>query len=297
MPIVQAKCTNCGGTLQVDNTQRAAICPYCNQAYVVEDAINSFVTNIDNLHVENLHVMDDRTARARMEAGEAFLKIHHYKEAQEAFSEVCRLTPQNYQGWWGRIRARTREFTADLITDPELRELDELHRSMQEFLPEEERDGIEQQYTGYYNPRRTENTRLRGELGRKIQELEGKISANEKEDEDIKKNQHSKKKLSGWWVFILLLGIVLTFVLDTDKVVIGAIALLVGALGVLLTIVNNAAANRESARRSQLYEARNKASAERYKLQHAFDVLTESGSHGSLNEQDREVLRAYGHEF
>ena len=75
MPIVQAKCTNCGGTLQVDNTQRAAICPYCNQAYVVEDAINSFVTNIDNLHVENLHVMDDRTARARMEAGEAFLKI------------------------------------------------------------------------------------------------------------------------------------------------------------------------------------------------------------------------------
>ena len=65
----------------------------------------------------------------------------------------------------------------------------------------------------------------------------------------------------------------------------------------LCAIVNNAAANRESARRSQLYEARNKASAERYKLQHAFDVLTESGSHGSLNEQDREVLRAYGHEF
>lgn len=295
MPIVQAKCTCCGGALQVDNTQKAAICPYCNQAYVVEDAINNFV--IDNFHVDNLHIMDDHNAKARMEAGEAFLKIHHFKEAQEAFSEVCRLTPQNYQGWWGRIRARTREFTADLITDPELRELDELHRSMQEFLPEEERDGIEQQYTGYYNPRRTENTRLRGELGRKIQELEGKISANEKEDEDIKKNQHSKKKLSGWWVFFLLLGIVLAFVLDTELIVVGAIAILLGALGIILTIVNNAAANRESARRSQLYEARNKASAERYKLQHAFDAITGSDTFARMDEQAREVLRAYGHEF
>ena len=30
MPLVNAKCTNCGGTLQVDNAKEAAVCPFCN---------------------------------------------------------------------------------------------------------------------------------------------------------------------------------------------------------------------------------------------------------------------------
>ena len=295
MPIVQAKCTNCGGSLQVDNAQKAAICPYCNQAYVVEDAINNFVTNIDNLHVENLHVMDDRTAQARMEAGEAFLKIHHFKEAQDAFAEVCKLTPQDYRGWWGCIRARTRELTADLFTERDLQELEELHRSMQVFLPDEERDRIEQQYAAYYTPLRNENTRLRGELGRRIQELESRISANEKEDEGIRNGQHSTKRLSGWWVFFLLLGIVLAVVLDFERKIIGALVGILGVLGILLTIVNNAAAKKESERRRRLQEEKGTAVAEKCKLQRACDAITSTDSFHAADEDNRVVYRAYGH--
>lgn len=40
MPFVQAKCTNCGANLEVDNSRDAAICPYCHTPYVVEKAIN-----------------------------------------------------------------------------------------------------------------------------------------------------------------------------------------------------------------------------------------------------------------
>ena len=61
MPIVQARCTNCGANLQVDNSKDAAICPYCNTAYIVERAITNFagsnsgpiaadVVNIHNGH-------------------------------------------------------------------------------------------------------------------------------------------------------------------------------------------------------------------------------------------------------
>ena len=46
MPLVPAKCTNCGASLQIDNTQQAAICPYCHSAYVVEQAINNYNYNV-----------------------------------------------------------------------------------------------------------------------------------------------------------------------------------------------------------------------------------------------------------
>lgn len=56
MPVVNARCPNCGGTLHVDNSKRAAICPFCKEAFVVEDAINNYITNnyttIEHLHAD-----------------------------------------------------------------------------------------------------------------------------------------------------------------------------------------------------------------------------------------------------
>lgn len=48
MPIVDAKCTNCGATLQVDDTKEAMVCQYCGSAFVVEKAINNYTTTIIN---------------------------------------------------------------------------------------------------------------------------------------------------------------------------------------------------------------------------------------------------------
>lgn len=56
MPFVQAKCTNCGANLSVDDSKDAAICPYCQTAYIVEKAINHFnVTN--HIHGEVVNVI------------------------------------------------------------------------------------------------------------------------------------------------------------------------------------------------------------------------------------------------
>jgi len=44
MPLIPAKCTNCGASLQVDNTKDAAICEYCGSAFIVEKAINYYNT-------------------------------------------------------------------------------------------------------------------------------------------------------------------------------------------------------------------------------------------------------------
>lgn len=40
--LVPAKCTSCGGQLTVNPSQQAAVCPFCNSAFIVEQAINNY---------------------------------------------------------------------------------------------------------------------------------------------------------------------------------------------------------------------------------------------------------------
>lgn len=56
MPFVAAKCTNCGGDLQIDNTKDAAICQYCGAPFVIEKAINLYnMTNNINANTVNIY--------------------------------------------------------------------------------------------------------------------------------------------------------------------------------------------------------------------------------------------------
>lgn len=67
--LVPAKCTGCGATLEVDARENAAICPYCKNAYIVEQAINNYnikmsgnlsvgsaTINVSGVNVDNLLV-------------------------------------------------------------------------------------------------------------------------------------------------------------------------------------------------------------------------------------------------
>ena len=57
MPFVNAKCTNCGGTLSVDNTKDAWICDYCRSPFIVEKAINNYnVTNNNTIHANTVNI-------------------------------------------------------------------------------------------------------------------------------------------------------------------------------------------------------------------------------------------------
>ena len=43
--LVAAKCTNCGSNIEVDKEKEAGICPHCGAAFIVEKAINNYITN------------------------------------------------------------------------------------------------------------------------------------------------------------------------------------------------------------------------------------------------------------
>jgi len=72
MPLVAAKCTDCGGAVKVDSEKKAAVCQYCGNAFVVEDAINNFnihyfnTTNISNSIV---HIHEDKNRDFVIEGG------------------------------------------------------------------------------------------------------------------------------------------------------------------------------------------------------------------------------------
>ena len=52
-----AICTQCGGKLEVDPSQEAAVCPFCGTPFIVEKAINNYNTiNVNNTVHNTVHV-------------------------------------------------------------------------------------------------------------------------------------------------------------------------------------------------------------------------------------------------
>ena len=49
--LVPAVCTQCGGQLEVDPTQEAAVCKYCGTPFIVDKAIQNY--NIQNAHIDH----------------------------------------------------------------------------------------------------------------------------------------------------------------------------------------------------------------------------------------------------
>jgi len=85
MPLVPAKCPECGGLVEVDNEKRAGLCQHCGQPFVIEDAIQTFNTYYNTTNNYNtthnygdgavVNVYEDKNKDFVIEAG--VLKEYH----------------------------------------------------------------------------------------------------------------------------------------------------------------------------------------------------------------------------
>lgn len=48
-----AKCTNCGANIAVDENSDAGVCKYCNSAYITEKAIKNYNSSVSNTATNN----------------------------------------------------------------------------------------------------------------------------------------------------------------------------------------------------------------------------------------------------
>lgn len=176
MPFVQGKCESCGGILTVDPSLKAANCPFCGAAYVVQDSINYYNTSIkvENMHADVVNITDESSSEARLKAGEAYLKIGKYDLAEKEYQSVTKIAPQNHLGWLGLIEARTNNYTKRIKSAKELKLLDDYSRSVSTFAPNGSGNNLIEKWKSYLKS-------------------EEEINATEKEKLLIELSEHEKQ--------------------------------------------------------------------------------------------------------
>lgn len=120
MPLVNAKCTNCGGTLTVDSSQEAAVCNYCGSAFIVEKAIQNYNYHItNNITAQNVIIsgkgeMEKERLLQNAQTNENFKE---YNKALEIYTQVTEDYPDDYRGWYGLAAIITENFQNTKLAD------------------------------------------------------------------------------------------------------------------------------------------------------------------------------------
>lgn len=111
MPFTPAKCTNCGADLEVDASKEAAICPYCQTAYIVEKAINNYnQTNTVYANKVDISAKGDAEKERLLKNAETYKKLGNISEAKRILESVTKDYPDDYRGWYGLATIEVNEY-------------------------------------------------------------------------------------------------------------------------------------------------------------------------------------------
>lgn len=97
MPLVPAKCLECGGNIVVDNEKEAWICDFCKTPFVVEKAINNFntinnITNHNEIKADVVNVYDNTDNIDNLfERAKDYIKNNNYDEAERVLNKILDL--------------------------------------------------------------------------------------------------------------------------------------------------------------------------------------------------------------
>ncbi|WP_027397965.1 zinc ribbon domain-containing protein [Anaerovibrio lipolyticus] len=103
---VPAKCTNCGGTLQVNPEEKTAVCKYCNSNFLVDQAVKNY-----NIHVNGNISIGSATINIRGENVQnlvaravEFERESHFNNAIEYYNKVLDIDINNVEAKEGLAR-------------------------------------------------------------------------------------------------------------------------------------------------------------------------------------------------
>jgi len=99
--------------LEVDSSKEAAVCPHCGTPYIVEKAIQQFITN--NTTIIHGNAVDVEYTNLR---DAAFYRLSHgdYETAYSSFGTICnKYTYHDPQNFYYLAKAYTHNFSIDYI--------------------------------------------------------------------------------------------------------------------------------------------------------------------------------------
>lgn len=140
MAIVAALCTQCGANLQVDSNKEAAVCPFCNTAYIVEKAITNYNTTVTNnfsgatINIEG-HNLDNLLKMANLS-----WESKDYKTALESCDKALMIDAENYRAW--EIKAKCIGWVDSTLNTPKCREALTMAQKAISFAPINEKARI-----------------------------------------------------------------------------------------------------------------------------------------------------------
>lgn len=73
MPLVPAKCPECGGNINIDPDKKAAVCEFCKQPFVVEEAVQNFnntynITNNNEIKADVVNIYNEKSVDSKIKA-------------------------------------------------------------------------------------------------------------------------------------------------------------------------------------------------------------------------------------
>lgn len=111
MPLIPAKCTQCGANIEVDNTKEAGICTHCGTAFVTEKTINNYNTYVTQNVTKNIYGKEKTEAEEHVRNADAFIKMGEYGQAEEQLNLAVKSNPSDWRVWFGMMRLYSGDFT------------------------------------------------------------------------------------------------------------------------------------------------------------------------------------------
>ena len=223
MPLVVAKCTQCGADLKVDSDAKRGICQYCHTEYITEDVINNFNNFYNynyNYNIKNatLEIKDEKSVSNQLENAEIYLShFKNYTKAKKIFKNVTEIAPGNYRGWWGLIRCQTLDFTKSDLGQATMQTLNEYFRHASTFADPDERNEIQNKWEAFIKSQKnwesTQNDKI-NDCYSNITEINSQIYKIQCEQNDLQNtislyNDKSKKYRDGYCSLIAIIMILL----------------------------------------------------------------------------------------
>ena len=115
MSFVSTKCPNCGANIKVDGESKKGVCEFCGAEYITQDVINNYQINNNYSTVQylrkNVAGGGSLESEEYIKNGDVFLSLNMYDKAKKAYMTAIELNPADWRGWFGVVKACTRNFT------------------------------------------------------------------------------------------------------------------------------------------------------------------------------------------
>lgn len=105
MTIVPAKCTQCGGVIEIDNSKEANICEYCGSAFITEKAIDYYNKYITTTSPEGQSISNRRNLENFTKMAEKAIELGDIKETLKYSDKILEIDSKSSKAWLFKMKA------------------------------------------------------------------------------------------------------------------------------------------------------------------------------------------------